>query len=187
MAEGFGDGECSDAVIESSGSGAVAEEVLEFPLIGHAVANHDVFFYFIFTGCANIDIHVAHIGAFVLFTVFEQVDGFATDDAGYFFASVNEDSVANWNHGVVSADASEIDKTLVVDVVDLEADFVHVSGEHDFLVGLGIKDSVDVAVLIGADFVGKGFGVIAIDLGGSFFIAGWGGGVAEGFEEIEGF
>lgn len=115
------------------------------------------------------------------------MDWFSPDDSGNPFSTVDENPVAKGNHTVVSADAPKIEKTFVVDVMDLEADFVHVAGEHDFLLGLGVEDGVNVAVRIGSDFVGEGFGVVAIDLGSALFVARRGGGVTEVLEEIEGF
>ena len=52
------------------------------------------------------------------------------------------------------ADGLKVEQPLVVEVMDDEADLVHVPGQHDAGAGLRVEDRGDIAVHVGRDAVG---------------------------------
>ena len=99
------------------------------------------------------------------------MDGFSTNDAWNALFAVNPNSLTDRDDAVVATDSGEVDQTVIADVMDDESDLVHVTGEHDLHLGVGISDRGHVSVCIGDDLVGEGAGVLSIDLGGVLFEA----------------
>lgn len=185
--QGFGDDKRPHLVVETTGSGAVTEQVLELPLVRRHVAEADEGFGFLAATRPDVDPHVLHFWFFLAFFVLQQVDGLAADDSRDLFAAMDPHPLPHNNRAVVPANGAEIQHSLIIDVVDDKADFVHMPGEHDFHLRIGVGDGPGVAMHIGVQGVGEIAGVLAENLGRALFISAGAGGVDNGLKKVEGF
>jgi hypothetical protein len=95
----------------------------------------------------------------------------ASDDTSYALAAMYPDPLSDRNYAVMSADGAEKQKTIVINVVNNEPNFVHVTCEHDLHLRFRIDDSDDVSADIGGYMSGKLRNVCLIKLGYGVLIA----------------
>ena len=88
--------------------------------------------------------------------------------------------------GIPAADRLHVNEAFVVDVLDDQPDLVAVAGEHDPQRGVGVFHHDDVAVQVGADFVGEILRVIAHEALHVAFIARGAGSFQKGCGENRG-
>ena len=88
---------------------------------------------------------------------------------------------------IVPADAAEPNKTVVVDILDLEGDFIGVTFDHDLGRALGIEHRDGVAVGVTLDLVGERLEIVKPDALASGFLARRRGGVKQAGKKFEGF
>jgi hypothetical protein len=83
--------------------------------------------------------------------------------------------------------AAEPDKAVVVDVLDLERNFIRVTLDHDLRRAARVEDGDRIAVGVGLELVGEGLEVIEPNALAAMLLAGGGRGVEKLGEELERF
>lgn len=182
-AEGFGDDEAADAVIEGAADEAVGAEVVDAVGVDGWVADAEAEFGDVFFGiCADIDVEFVDFGGFFTAGAIADVDGGVADDAGDWAEVALEDEFAATGGGVVAAaDSVDVEVAFFGDGLDHEADFVGMGFEHDFEGGFAFESGPCAAVSVAGDGVCGGF-----DPCGPFALAGhFEAGGAWGIEEVE--
>ena len=114
-----------------------------------------------------------------------QVDRRTPDDPGHALLAMDPDPLTDRDGTVVAADGLEVQQAFVIEVMDDEADLVHVPGQHDPRAGLGIEDRRDIAVDVGRDAVCDALGVGPIGPCRGLLVAARRGRVDDGFQEVE--
>ena len=156
FAQGLDEQKDGGAVVEGFDIDGIAE-LHERTEAGDAVANGDVFFEFFF-GEAGVDEIVAELWGFVAFIGLHDVNGLAAHDADDVSESVDDDALGGEGFGIEATEGMEADEAFVVDVIDDEADLVHVSSGHDALFGgAAFFEGDDVAHIVDGNLIGEGF------------------------------
>jgi len=71
------------------------------------------------------------------------------------FAAQDQDALPDEHLRIPASDSAEVEKAFLVDVGDLETDFVDMAGEHHPRFSLWVQDGHRVAMHVGADVVGE--------------------------------
>ena len=126
------------------------------------IADADSPFGFFPIGRADVDPEFLEFDDSLSFFLFEQMDRLASDHPGEWAVfGPHRDALPDEDLRVPAADRSGIKIAIVVDVLDDHADLVAVTGHHDLDRRVGVFDCHDIAVDVGADLVGKRFGILA--------------------------
>lgn len=152
---------------------------LEVSVHGDHVADSDLHFGFVFRESGIHEV-VFQFGASVGFGGAEHVLGFgakheeAVAGAGF---GMNDDPLGSHHSRVESTEGMNAEESVVVDVLDDEANFVHMGGEHEFFAVTGsLFDTDQVAHGIGCDFVADIFELAVDDSSDEVFLSGDAGG-----------
>ena len=114
-----------------------------------------------------------NLGDFLAVGFLHQVDGaFAGDALDGTVGRLDDHTASGNNSAVVTADGVEIDKAVLVDVGDDETEFIHVTGEHEHGVALGVEGREAIAEGVAGVGVGGGLHMAIKDGLGLGFVAG---------------
>jgi hypothetical protein len=145
QAQGLGHDEQARLVVEGPRRRAPAQERLEPVLESRHVPQSDDGLGLGAGARADVDPKVAHLRLRLELVLIEKVDRFVADHARHALAAVHPDPLADRDDAVVPAYGPEVEQPLLADVVDGEADLVHVPGEHHLDGGVRVERRGDVA------------------------------------------
>ncbi len=176
--DGFDHDEDGTSVIHGF-TGVKIAHGLEISVHCHHVADSDLCFGFVF-GQSGIHEVIFKFGAGIGFGGAEHVLGFGAEHeeavAGARFG-VNDDALGGHHARVEAAKGMDAQESVVINVLDNKADFVHVGGEHQFFAASGsLFDADQVAKGIGCDFVADIFELAVNDPSDEVFLSGDSGG-----------
>ena len=166
----FGDDEGAGLVVGGAGDEFVAVQFSRLDIDNHGITDGNPFFGLFFAACADIDPDIVHFDGFFTFFRLHGVDGFSADDAeDIAFFGDDFDALADEQRRVHAADLGGVDEAFVVDMRNHEADFIDMSGEHEFEFGFGVQHGHRVAVNVAGELVDGAFDAVAPELGGGLF------------------
>src|SRR5262249_37080265 len=103
---------------------------------------------------ADVDPQVGDLRNLVALVGLHQVNGLLADDPEHGTALAKErDALTDEHLRVPPADPREVEVPVIVDVGDLYADFVDMSGEHESRLAFGIDGGDGVAAHVALDLV----------------------------------
>lgn len=173
--------ERADAIVAGAGDVDVIVELLEADRVGDQVTHRDALFGGLAVLRADVDEHLVPVGHLAFLRAVLHVDRERANHAEHrSVAAMNVYALTASQRGVGTADGLEIEKAVVVNVLDLKADFVRMAHDHDFRMSAGIHNREGIAVSIGFHAIGELFHVVDPDaLTGGFRT-----GRAGGFEQL---
>ena len=122
----------ADFIIEGAGGADAAVNQFKFVVVGGDVTDGDAGEGVFFCASADVDPDLVNLGDLFAVGVLHEVDrAFAGDALDGAVGGLNDYAAAGDNGAVVTADRIEVDKAVLVDVGEDEAEFVHVAGEHE--------------------------------------------------------
>ena len=161
-AQGLDDDPAAGLVVHRGRNGEVVAHGVEAKLDGHGVADADHLAGLFLVGRADVEPQILDLRHLLSFILRKQVDRLSGDDAeDRPVGGPDGHSLADQHLRIPTADRLHVDEAFVVDVLDDQPDLIAMAGEHDPQRGIGVFHHDDVAVQVGADFVGKILRVIA--------------------------
>ena len=167
----------ADAIVARAGDVDVAAELLPADDVGDEIADGHALFRVLFIRRADVDEELMQLRHF-LFLAALHMNRERADDAKHLaVAAVDVDALSAREARVMPADAAEINEPVLVDVGNLERDFVRMTLDHDLGRATGVERRDDVAVGIALDLVRVRLHVIEPDALAAGLVAGGRGGV----------
>lgn len=161
---------------------------MEVSVHGDHVTDSDLGFGFFFCE-AGVDEIVFKFGSSSSFGGAEHVLGLGAEHEESVAGAglgVNDDTLGGHHSGIESAEGVDAEESVVVDVLDDEANFIHVCGEHELLAIAGAFLNADyVTKGIGFDFIADLFEFTENDAADDIFLARDPGGFGQFFQELD--
>ena len=184
-AQGIHDDIDAAAIVESACADDIGEEGTPFGLDDAEGSDRGDLLRRFSGRSADIDPQVGKFAdAAIAFFGGHQVDRFAADDAvDESIGSVEDDAFAGQQLFVDAADGREIEKSVGIDILDEQTDFIAVRIDHDATRRGGVSHDMKISERIEPDRIGIGFGEFGHDPLTGDFGTGRGDGVAEIFQQ----
>jgi len=140
----FADNVGPDLVVERPGGPDAAVDQCEFVVVGGDIADrHPPQCLLLRTG-ADIDPDLMNLRNFLAVAFVHEVDrALARDALDWPCGGLNDDPAAGNHCAIMTADCVEVNEAVLVDVGDDQAEFVHMSGEHEHGIAAGIDGCRD--------------------------------------------
>ena len=176
----------ADAVVHARAGDDVVAERVEAQLERDRIADRHEFPRFVRAGRSDVNPQVFDLGHRFPLLLRQEVNGLAGDDADDGpLGRPDMQRLPDEHLHVPAADGRHADETLVIDVLDHQADLVAVPGQHDPRTAVRVDGGDHVAVPVGVDGGGERLDEIADDVLNGPLVAGGAGRMQQGFEELE--